>query len=93
MNKKEITMFKKLYAIKYAKWVCYRELYEPNTQMYTEGYSEYSTIHNLMLELGFNEFDLYEFEKTAPDFTRYLRHETKDARSDFNSDMFKYGYM
>lgn len=93
MNKKEKQMFKKLYTIKYAKWLCYRDLYESNTQMYTEGYSEYSTIRNLMVELGFNEFDLYELEKTAPDFSRYLRDETKDERSDFNSDMFKYGYM
>lgn len=93
MNKKEKEMFKKLYQIKYAKWACYREMYESNTQMYTEGYSEYSIIHNLMLELGYNEFELYELEKTAPDFSRYLRDATKDEESQFNSDMFKYGYM
>lgn len=93
MNKREKEMFKKLYSIKYAKWVCYRDLYSSNTQMYTEGYSEYSTIRNLMLELGFNEFELYELEKTAPDFSRYLKDDTKDEESQFNSDMFKYGYM
>lgn len=80
MNKKETTMFKKLYAIKYAKWVRYRELYEPNTKMHAEGYSEYSTIRNLMLELGYNEFDLYELEKTAPDFSLYLQ-------DDFNNQI------
>lgn len=93
MNKKEKQMFKKLYSIKYAKWLCYRDIYECNTNMYVEGYSEYSTIRNLMLELGYNEFELYELEKTAPDFSAYLRDDTKDEESQFNSDMFKYGYM
>ena len=93
MNKKERTMLKKLYAIKYAKWVCYRELYNPNTKMYTEGYSEYSFIHNLMCELGWDEFELYELEKTAPDFSKYLRDEIKDESGSFNKDMFRFGYM
>lgn len=93
MNKKEKEMLKKLYRIKYAKWLCYRDLYDHDTQMYAEGHAEYSMLSNLMIELGWNTLELYELEKTAPDFSRYLQDDTKDMKSDFNSDMFKYGYM
>ena len=93
MMKKEREMFKKLFQIKYAKWVCYRDLYEPHTQMYAEGRAEYSMLSNLMIELGWNTLELYELEKTAPDFSLYLKDDIKDMKSDFNSDMFKYGYM
>lgn len=93
MNKKEITKMKKLYSAKWAKWQCYKDLYDPKTQMYTEGYSEYRLVRNLMLELGFNEFELYELEKTALDFTRFLRDDSEYEKGGYCEELFKYGYM
>lgn len=91
MTKKEKYMLKKLFQIKYAKWVCYRELYSADSPFYTEAHAEYSMCSKLMVELGWNEFELYELEKTAPDFNRYLNggYDT----SEFKHDMFKFGYM